>query len=310
MSPSNSSNPSGMSPGTRLTIRVIIAIVACLALLLPLSAGTSNFFQRVNTKESTETSALPADMSKLEVDAERARVQISTTPSPTGSATLEFRGTSSTVPQISLDTSGGITRVGVTGLDSRPFLDRDELRLNIEIPEAQAREMDVTSTSKFSHTVISGEYRRLVASTTTGMIEADVTAQALQLRATSGAIDVTGSAATVALETKVGAISSTELNVSEKLTASTSTGALDLRLGQKTVPTAGIEVSVNSGAVDLRVPRIDSVEDTEATGYRVDASTSSGASDVGIDEVPSGTEEPFVPITVRSDSGFVDIQYL
>lgn len=310
MSSQNPNSSPGMSPGTRTLFRVIVAVIACLALLFPLVGGVSGFVNRVATKESTEELELPAEMENLEVAGRNGKTIISTTPAHTGTVRLEYKGTTRAIPKLALDTDGTTTTVGFTGADRNVFMEHQELTLRVEIPESQAADLGLVSTTSFGHSEITGAYRSVDASTQTGFVEADVEADVLSLTASTGAVEARGTARTATFESSVGAIDVREFSASEKIDVKTTTGAVNMALGTATLPTEGIAIEATTGAVDLRVPRIEDVEDTEAIGYLVNARTNSGASDITIDEVTPNTEEPHIPISVNSSEAAVAIGYV
>lgn len=310
MSSPRTPGPAGMNPGARLTIRLIIAVIACIALILPLTGAIIDFTKRVNTFETSESAALPETMSELVVDASNARVRIVTTQAKTGSASFHYRGASAEDPAVSVDVSGGVTTVGLTGLgDSMLGSNNDRVTLTVEVPESQAQELDVTSTSNFSHTAIDGTYRSVVAETNTGFLEADVVADSMRLQTSTGAVRASGQVGTADVDTQYGAVEIDDLSVSTKLTVDTDTGGVEARLGTRTLPTEGIDINGDTGAVELFVPEIVDVEETEATGYRLDTRSTNGSVQVAIDEAPAA-DEVVIPITVNATSGSVSIEYL
>ena len=310
MSSPHTPGPAGMGPGARRAIRVVIAVIACIALVIPLTGAVVDFVQRVNTHEFSETTELPETITELEVAMDRARVAIVTTPSDTGRVVLDYRGSNARTPAVEVDTSGGVTRLSLTGMrEGVGFGTNDEARVTVEIPETQARDLDLTSTATFARTDITGEYRAVTAETTSGFLTADVTTGTLRMSARSGGLRVAGTADEASLETTFGGIELDELSVARTLALETRTGGVDARLGTAILPVDGITIDVTSGGVDLKVPDIMDVEDTEAAGYRVNARSNSGAVDVGIREA-AASEATVIPITVRTSSGGVNIGYL
>lgn len=310
MSSPSTPGPAGMNPGARLVIRLIIAVIACIALILPLTGAIIDFTKRVNTYETSETVDLPETMSELVVDASNARVRIVTTPGKTGSVSFHYRGSSAEDPAVSVNVSGGVTTVGLTGLgDSMLGSNNDRVTLTVEVPESQAQELDVTSTSNFARTSIDGTYRGIIAETNSGYLEADVVADSLRLQTSTGAVRASGSVGTADFDTQFGAVEIDDLSVAKKLTVDTDTGGVEARLGTRTLPTEGIDINGDTGAVELFVPEIVDVEDTEATGYRLDTRSTNGSVQIAIDEAPAA-DEVVIPITVNATSGSVSIEYL
>jgi hypothetical protein len=118
-------------------------------------------------------------------------------------------------------------------------------------------------------------------------VSVDITAQA-------GAVKVDGLAGTMHVTTEAGAVEGRALT-SDEVTVQTEAGATSLEF---TDAPALISATTSMGAVDLRVPR--------STAYALDVHTSVGGSRVNVDSDAASAHR----ITVRTDVGAVSIEPL
>ena len=107
------------------------------------------------------------------------------------------------------------------------------------------------------------------------------------------------------LETTTGYIDAPELAVDGTASAQTATGAIDLGFSEAAVPLEGIEAHARNGAVTVALPREERLSAQDVAGYSVNASSSSGWTDVAVQQTAPG--EGVVPVTVSSESGSVDV---
>lgn len=118
-------------------------------------------------------------------------------------------------------------------------------------------------------------------------VSADITAQA-------GAVKVDGLAGDINVATQAGTVEGRSLT-STKVTIKTEAGAASLEFASAPIL---VEASTSAGAVDVRVPG--------TTAYAVDVQTSVGASSVGVKVDPKSAHR----IQVQTDVGAVQIQPL
>lgn len=114
---------------------------------------------------------------------------------------------------------------------------------------------------------------------------------AVEVRAGTGSIDVTGNFGVVDVETQTGSV---ELDgVYDEVTARTSTGSVDIRVEGDRQPRS-VTARTSTGSIDIEVP--------DGT-YAVDARTGTGSTDV---EVPTDAASPH-RISAETGTGSIDI---
>jgi len=304
--------PLTVGSAPRSLMRVGIAIVGVLALLLPVSALAYTGVGLSTLVREETTHDLPADLEALTVDAHSATVEVEARDdidAPQVRHTYQGAETEVSGPDITADGATAAISMPRTQHSFRWWAPRVGMEdtLTIELPADQAQSMDVDVTTVFGFTALDGGFGSVRAESQAGAMRLDVDASTVDARTRTGVLDVSGAMTNLTMETTAGYIDGSRLEVEETVSARTTTGGIELGFRGATVPAQGIEAHARNGSVTVALPREGDLTEQEVTGYSVNASSSSGWTDVAVDQMPPG--DGAVPVTVSSESGSVDVHY-
>ena len=306
------SRPLTVGTAPRSLMRVGVAVVGVLALLVPVSAlAYTGVGLSTLTYEET-THELPADFEALAIDVSSASVEVEVRDDIDAPRVLHsYEGASAevTAPDISADGSTVTVALPQTKPEFRwwaPNVGSGDT-LTVELPAGQENPIDLDVTSDFGFVALAGEFGAVNVESQAGAMEIDVDANTVDARTRTGLLSVSGTMTDLTLETTTGYIDAPELAVDGTASAQTATGAIDLGFSEAAVPLEGIEAHARNGAVTVALPREERLSAQDVAGYSVNASSSSGWTDVAVQQTAPG--EGVVPVTVSSESGSVDVHY-
>lgn len=304
--------PLTVGSAPRSLMRVGIAVVGVLALLVPVSALAYTGVGLSTLVREETTHDLPMDLEALTVDAHSATVEVESRDdidAPLVRHTYQGADTAISAPEITDDEGTATVSIPRAQRDSNwwtPNVGMEDT-ITIELPSDQARKMDLDVMSDFGFTDLAGEFNDVRVQTKAGAMVLDLDASTVDARTRTGFLDVSGAMADLSMEATAGYIDASHLEVAETVSARTTTGGIELGFSGTVVPVQGIEAHAKNGAVTVSLPREENLVDQDVTGYSVNASSSSGWTDVAVQQTPPG--DGVVPVTVSSESGSVDVHY-
>ena len=304
--------PLTVGSAPRSLMRVGIAVVGVLALLVPVSALAYTGVGLSTLVREETTHDLPTDLEALTVDAHSATVEVESRDdidAPLVRHTYQGAETTVSPPEITSDEGTATIAIPRAQRESRwwtPNVGMEDT-ITIELPSDQAQKMDLEVTSNFGFTDLDGEFNDVRVQTQAGAMMLNLDARTVDARTRTGFLDVSGAMENLSLEATAGYIDGSHLEVEETVFARTTTGGIELGFSETIVPVQGIEAHAKNGAVTVSLPREGNLTDQDVTGYSVNASSSSGWTDIAVQQTPPG--DGVVPVTVSSDSGAVDVHY-
>ncbi len=308
--PETAFRPERVTSGTRTGIRAVIAIVAALAVLLPLSFGGTMFAQALQTRHYETSESFTPSAAGLLVDVPTGVVDINTTTATAAQVNLEYNGTKHQPDLTIEEDADGRTVISVSRVAGRTFGPAGDLRVDVQVPEAMAEKMQLEARSQVSAVYIAGQFDQVRAFSDLGAIDTEgLTTRELTIETKTGAVELSGRHEIVNVTADLGTINGEDLTVTDQLTALTDAGTIDIGLSTEAVPASGIDLATSFGSVDLRVPRLTDVAGADADGYLVNTA-GNGTADVNIDTIRDGHGKNVVPISIRSTSGAIAVDYL
>ncbi|MFB9775766.1 DUF4097 family beta strand repeat-containing protein [Brevibacterium otitidis] len=307
--PATAFRPENVSSSARTGIRTVVAIVAVLAIVVPLSIGSVIFAEVVRTHQYTDLQSFAPTSDELLVDMPVGRVEVVTGEVSEVEVAFEFVGTTEN-PSLSIDEDDQRTRISVEHAEetSRTSGHYDSF-LSVTVPEKEAETMGVEVRSDLAALWLSGTFETVTASSGIGAIDAsDLTTKKLSIDSGTGAISLDGRHEVVEVSSDLGAVNASDLVVTDQLSVDTESGLIDVSLDKATLPRSGVDLSTENGFIDLAVPRIGDVVETDAVGYTV-SSTGSGLNEINIDSIPLSKDQTTVPLNLRSSGGDVTVVY-
>ncbi|MYM19375.1 hypothetical protein GSY69_05175 [Brevibacterium sp. 5221] len=246
--------PLNLSPGARTGVRAAIAIVAALAVLTALTAVAFGFAAGLRTHQETKTADLPADFSALTVTGLGANVSVRADDGARAPvARLTYTGSGS-APGIDIRSDKRGATVGVEG--ERGVIGSSSAQLEITVPAAMAASLPLSLDAKSGAVEVDGgAWKRIAGTAGSGVITVHTKADALELSASSGILNVKGEYGTADLRAKSGAIHSESLWVKRRASTQVSVGTANLDLSSGAPPQQGISATTDSGSTKLIVPR-------------------------------------------------------
>lgn len=308
--PETAFRPERVTSGTRTGIRAVIAIVAALAVLLPLSVGGTMFAQALQIRHYETSESFTPSAAGLVVDVPTGVVDISTTVASEAKVDLEYNGTKRHPGLTIEEDADGRTVLSVSRVAGGTFGPADDLRVDVEVPEEVAAQMQLEARSQVSTVYIAGRFDQVRAFSDLGAIETEnLTTRELTVETKTGAVDLSGRHEIVNATAELGVINGEGLTVTDQLTALTDAGSIDIALSTEGVPANGIDLATSFGSIDLHVPRLADVAGVEADGYMVNTA-GNGTASVSIDTIRDDHGKKVVPISIRSTSGAISVDYL
>ena len=308
--PETAFRPERVTSGTRTGIRAVIAIVAALAVLLPLSFGGTMFAQALQTRHYETSESFTPGAAGLLVDVPTGVVDISTTTATAAQVNVEYNGTKHQPDLTIEEDADGRTVISVSRVAGRTFGPAGDLRVDVQVPEEMAEKIQLEARSQVSAVYIAGQFDQVRAFSDLGAIDTEgLTTRELTIETNTGAVELSGRHEIVNVTADLGTINGEALTVTDQLTALTDAGTIDIGFSTEAVPASGIDLATSFGSVDLRVPRLSDVPGADADGYLVNTA-GNGTADVNIDTIRDGHGKTVVPISIRSTSGAIAVDYV
>lgn len=302
----------GMGPSSRTAMRTIIGIVGALALILPVSAFAITGTGLSNLVREEATYDLPLTAESLAVDVDAASVFVTVGEefdAPVVRTTHVGQRSQGMTPGIT--DVDGMTTIALERENQRdswfPGSIREDSRVEIELPVDYARDLALDVSTRWGYTNVVGEFATVNATSETGALTFDVTADDVTAETGAGYIDVTGTMETLSMDSTTGWIETQRVNVAKEVTAHTRTGGMDLGLGEAAMPVDGITATAETGWLTVSLPRENRVRNMDVQGYDVDATSRNGMVSIDVDESRPG--DGVIPIVVSASSGDVEIEY-
>lgn len=308
--PETAFRPERVTSGTRTGIRAVVAIVAALAVLLPLSVGGTMFAQALQIRHYETSESFTPSAAGLVVDVPTGVVDISTTAATEAKVDLEYNGTKRHPGLTIEEDADGRTVLSVSRVAGGTFGPAGDLRVDVQVPEEVAAQMQLEARSQVSAVYIAGQFDQVRAFSDLGAIDTEnLTTRQLTVETKTGTASLSGRHEIVNATADLGTISGEDLTVTDQLTALTDAGSIDIALSTEGVPANGIDLATSLGSIDLHVPRLADVAGPDVDGYMVNTA-GNGTANVSIDTIRDDHGKKVVPISIRSTSGAISVDYL
>lgn len=284
-----------VSESTRTSMRVVITIAALVVLLVPIAFSVAHGASRLNYTNLEVTKPLPASLTDLNFDLDTsASVVVKTTDTDEPSVRLTATGPRDEAPKLQVRGSGDSSTVSV---DEHRRLENS--RIEVILPAQTSKEMKLDFNGGFGAINIAGDYQEIVARTDGGAVEINGSADRLQTSTDYGMTSLSGTFGTIESKTDVGSLDGSNLTVRDHVDAVTSTGTIDLDFSNDAVPKSGIVAKADEGAIDIRLPRLDLVQEKMAAEAAASKSDDDGSA--------GDAKDLFYRINANSNQGSVDL---
>lgn len=318
-----------VSESTRTSLRIILVIAALVVLLVPIAFTVAHGASRLNYTNLEVTKSLPGTVTDLKFDLDTtAEVVVKTTDTDEPTVRLTATGPRDEAPKLQVRGSGDSA---VVSIDDRRHLERS--RIEVEVPAENSKEMKLDFNGGFGAIDIRGDYQEILATTDGGAVNIDGSADRLQTSTDFGMTELSGTFGTIEAKTNVGTLEGSNLRVRDHVDAVTSTGTIDLDFSNDMVPMSGIVARADEGKIDLRLPRLDVVQEKMAAKaaastdddagadakdlvYRISANSTQGSVDLAQNlkqydasqNAKDAEDNTVIPVSASADTGMISIE--
>lgn len=320
--------PPGHEPGqpapprkaSRIGWKIAVAVVAVLALIVPLGVLAVTMVVSASFEHRTQNGAIPEGIDRLEINTNLAQVSVMDSAEigdrdmpPESQVTGWF---DARYRQHKDDSeSAGPVKVQKNGstavLDIKPS-SRPGTEVTIGLPKDLAEKLAVEVNVSRGAIDVSGKYKDIAASMTGGVVEVEGEAEKLAIDIKGGEADVDGVFDDASFKVQGGEVGAEHLEAKKKVSVNVTAGSADLQLGPNSQPVEGVDLSVAAGSASLQVPDPKGMENGRNYVIVDDGQANLGSTTIDIearrvaDMSEAGDD---IPLHINAGAGDLEVGY-
>lgn len=300
--------------------KTVIAIVAVLALIGPLSVFAVSMVGLASYTKEAQNGAMPENIDKLEIRTSRASVSVVDSAEigdrdmpPESQVTGWFdaryrqsKNDSERTSPVTVRTEGS---TAVVDVDPRGTHGID---VTIGLPADLAEKLNLDLNVSRGSIEVLGKYKDIAVAMTGGAVDVEGEAEKLALDVKGGEAEAEGRFDEASFKVQGGAVTGLPIEAKKKVSVNVTAGTADLQLGPDTQPAEGVDLSVAAGSASLLLPEAKAVKN--GRGYVIvdDGQANLGSTTIDIEArrvADMSNVGKDIPLHVNAGAGDLEIGY-